>query len=131
MLPKVSALNKNKNRFTMIRCPITKFSSGSFLRNNFGKDSPGICFCVTFPQWESSYLLVGHFEEFERGLLQGGGRLLDVLSRFRVLVGQKIPDLRDLLLELGALRGNMTQYSTHKNNTNNSTADTLYHYSPR
>lgn len=57
-----------------------------------------------------SYLLVGHLEELERGLLQVGGCLLDVLSCFRVLVGQHVPDLGDLLLQLGALRaggGNM------------------------
>lgn len=39
------------------------------------------------------YLLVGHFKEFEGGLLQVVGRLFDVLSCLRVLVGQKIPDL--------------------------------------
>lgn len=51
----------------------------------------------------SSYLLVGHFKEFERWLLQGGRCLFDVLSRLRVLIGQKISDLCDLLLQLGAL----------------------------
>lgn len=51
-----------------------------------------------------SYLLVSHFKEFEGRLLQGVGRLLDVLSRFRVLVGQNFTDLCDLLLQLGALR---------------------------
>lgn len=53
----------------------------------------------------TSYLLVGHFKEFEGRLLQGVGRLLDVLSRFRVLVGQDFTDLCNLLLQLGALRG--------------------------
>lgn len=51
-----------------------------------------------------SYLLVGHFKEFEGRLLQGVGRLLDVLSCFRVLVGQNFTDLCNLLLQLGALR---------------------------
>lgn len=51
-----------------------------------------------------SYLLVGHFKEFEGRLLQGVGRLFDVLSGFRVLVGQNFTDLGNLLLQLGALQ---------------------------
>lgn len=52
----------------------------------------------------TSYLLVGHFKELEGRLLQGVGRLFDVLSCFRVLVGQNLTDLDDLLLQLGALQ---------------------------
>ena len=36
-------------------------------------------------------------------MLQGVGRLFDVLSRLRLLVGQQVTDLHDLLLQLGTL----------------------------